>query len=105
MRYQRGGIDVDIMLAGIAFEREVVRRRKWKVVRRIRVPVPTPEDLVILKALAHRHRDLIDIAGILEKHPRLDKRRVRRVVSEFAAGLDAPDILHELDRLLKKAPR
>jgi hypothetical protein len=40
--------------------------------------------------------------SILEKHSRLNKKRIRRVVGAFAAGLNAPDMLHELDRLLKR---
>jgi len=105
MRHRPSAMDVDVMLAGIALEREIVSRRQSIVVRRLAIPVPTPEDLIILKSIAHRPRDLMDIDGILEKHPQLDKRRIRRVISEFAAALDAPDILHELDRLIERHTR
>jgi Nucleotidyl transferase of unknown function (DUF2204) len=102
MRHRPSAMDVDVMLAAIALEREIVSRRRSIVVRRLAIPVPSPEDLIILKAIAQRPRDLMDIDGILEKHPRLDKRRIRRVLSEFAEALDAPDILHELDRLIER---
>jgi hypothetical protein len=93
------------MLAGIALEREIVSRRRSITIRRLAIPVPTPEDLIILKAIAQRPRDLMDIEGILERHPRLDTHRIRRVLSEFAEALDAPDILHELNRLIERHTR
>jgi len=44
--------------------------------------------------------DLEDAAGLLELHPDVDRARIRRVVSEFAAALDEPDILSAAERML-----
>jgi predicted transcriptional regulator len=69
----------------------------------IALPIPTPEDLVVMKAIAHRARDLGDIEGIVAMHPRLDTVRIRRLVREFAEVLEAPEIVADLDRALGRA--
>jgi hypothetical protein len=44
------------------------------------IPLPLPEDLIIMKAVAHRPRDLGDIEAMLAAHPELNPRRVRHWV-------------------------
>ena len=56
-----------------------------------------------MKAIAHRPRDIADIESILEAHPRIDEKRIRDLVREFAAVLETPDLATDLERLL--APR
>jgi hypothetical protein len=69
-----------------------------------RNPVATPEDLVILKAIAGRPRDIVDIEGLLAANPTMDRRRVRSVTAMFADLLESPGVLENLDRWLE-APR
>ncbi len=63
-------------------------------------PVITSEDLVVMKALARRTRDIADIEAVLDAHPDLDLDRVRYWVSEFATLLEAPEVLDELEGIL-----
>jgi hypothetical protein len=65
------------------------------------LPLPTPEDLVILEAVARRPRDLADIEGILDLHPGIDKARMRKWVADFAALLEMPELRTDLERLLE----
>jgi hypothetical protein len=60
------------------------------------------EDLVVMKALARRTRDIADIEAVLDAHPDLDLDRVRYWVGEFAAVLEAPEILEDLERMLNR---
>jgi hypothetical protein len=94
------GIDVDISLAALPFEKESIARAKWMDVGGLSLPLPTPEDLIIMKAVAHRPRDLADIESVLDAHPKLDLRRVRRWVREFSTALEMPDILKDLEAIL-----
>ena len=48
----------------------------------ISLKVATPEDLIILKAVAHRQRDLIDIDNLLDVHQNLDFDRIRHWVRQ-----------------------
>ncbi|MBN1837838.1 MAG: hypothetical protein JW820_18420, partial [Spirochaetales bacterium] len=89
-------IQVDISLGLLPFEREVLDHRRVVAAGELLLPVPRVEDLIIMKAVAHRPVDLEDIRGLIEAHPRLDRDRVRRVVSEFAAALELPEILDDL---------
>ncbi|MBM4285482.1 MAG: hypothetical protein FJ128_09570 [Deltaproteobacteria bacterium] len=102
MRHQESGIDADMVFGSLAFEKEAVARATWVDLGGVQVPLPLPEDLIIMKALAHRPRDLTDIEAILAAHPKLNLRRVRRWVREFAAALSMPEILNDLEVLLSQ---
>ena len=65
----------------------------------------TPEDLVVMKMVAHRPQDLIDVESILDAQPRVDLRRVRRWLSEFAAALETPELLEVLEAILARRRR
>lgn len=97
IHHKPSGIDVDISFGVLPFEEEVVSRAVWIDVGGVRLPLPTPEDLIILKAIAHRPRDLADIESVLDAHPKLNLRRIRRWAQEFATVLEMPEILEDLE--------
>lgn len=105
VRHQPTGIDVDVALGCLPFEEEAVARARVVQVAGVSVPLPTPEDLVIMKAVAHRERDLLDIEGLVAAHPDLDVRRVRRWVRAFADALETPELYDDLQQRLGRRPR
>lgn len=100
VRHEPSGIDVDVVFGALHFEEEAVRHPVLVDVGGIQVPLPTPEDLIVMKAVAHRPRDLIDIQSILDAHPDIDIKRIRRWLVEFSAALDLPDLYDDVNRLL-----
>jgi hypothetical protein len=66
------------------------------------VRLPRVEDLPIMKAVAHRPKDLEDIRGLLDAHPEADATEVRAWVEEFATATGMADMLAELDKLLEQ---
>jgi len=48
--------------------------------------------LIILKSVAHRPKDLLDIQAIIDGHPDLGRERIRRWVGEFAQLLEMPEL-------------
>lgn len=102
VNHEPSGIDADIVFGALPFEEEAVSRALWVDVAGVRVPLPAPEDLIIMKAVAHRPRDLGDIESLLDAHPKLDLRRVRRWTREFSNALGTPDILDDLEGILAK---
>ena len=75
----------------------------WVEVSGVLVPLPRPEDLIVLKAVARRPQDLADIEAILAAQPRLNLRRVQRWVREFSEALSMPEILRDLEALLSQS--
>jgi predicted nucleotidyltransferase len=100
LRHKPSAIDIDITLGQLAFEEEIIARAVLKDVGGTKALVATPEDLVVMKAVADRNRDWRDIDGILATYPRLDVDRIRRWVREFAEVLETPEIVKELERRL-----
>ncbi|MDZ4159533.1 MAG: hypothetical protein U1B80_07065, partial [Anaerolineaceae bacterium] len=66
----------------------------------VTVRLPTPEDLIILKAVAHRPIDMLDIQGIVESNPDLDRQRIEYWVRQFSQALDNPQLWEDIARLL-----
>jgi hypothetical protein len=58
------------------------------------------EDLLILKAVAHRPKDLIDIQEIVLSHPGLDVERIEQWVRKFADALEMPEIWDDIVNIL-----
>jgi hypothetical protein len=100
LRHQASGIVIDVVLGFLEFEKEAIARGSVITIRGVSLPVVAPEDLIIMKAVAGRPRDIVDIEAILEAQPALDLARVRAWVKEFADALDMPGITGNLDRLL-----
>jgi predicted nucleotidyltransferase len=78
----------------------MVARSKSVEIGAIRLRLPTPEDLIIMKAIAHRSKDLGDIQTIAASHPDLDRERIRFWVEQFGEALDMPDLWNEILKLL-----
>lgn len=103
VRHEPSRVDVDIVFGALPFEEEAVARVQWTEMGGLRLPLPRPEDLIIMKAVANRGRDWDDIAALLAAHPKINLRRVRRVVCEFAAAADLPRIVESLENLLARS--
>jgi hypothetical protein len=94
------GTVVDIALGCMPFEEEVERRSVLHRYGDLVVRLPSPEDLIILKAIANRPKDLDDIRNIVAVYPDIDRARIRRWVEEYAALLEAPELWRDIELLL-----
>jgi len=95
-------ISLDISLGILPFEKKAISKSKKITVEDITIPLPTPEDLIIFKAVAHRPQDIMDIEGIIKSWPNLNKRYILRYLKEFASVLDMSEIYEDIKRLLSK---
>jgi hypothetical protein len=100
LRHITSGTDIDLSLGILPFEEEMVERSRLVEIGPIKLRLPTPEDLIIMKAVAHRQKDLADIQAIAENHPNLDKERVRFWVEQFGEALEMPGLWIEIGKLL-----
>jgi predicted nucleotidyltransferase len=101
LEHRESGIGVDVSLGMLPFEEELVARSRAYQIGDIELRLPTPEDLIILKAVAHRNKDLLDIEGVVASHPDLDRTRIERWVREFAAALEMPELWDDIAPLLR----
>jgi hypothetical protein len=100
MRHVESEIDIDVTFGGLLFERAAIDNSKVHDIGGLRVRLPRVEDLLIMKAVARRPKDLQDIQGLLAAHPEADITTVRQWVSEFATAMSTPDMLDEFDKLV-----
>jgi hypothetical protein len=100
LRHIASGTDIDISLGILPFEVEMVERSITVEVGSIRLRLPSPEDLIIMKTVAHRPKDLADIRAIAASHPNLDRDRIRDWVEKFGEALDLPGLWLEIQILL-----
>jgi hypothetical protein len=96
LRHQESGINVDISLGILPFEVEAVERSLVYQVGSLVIRLPTPEDLIIFKAVAHRPKDLLDIQAVIESHPDVDRERIKYWVREFAQALEMPELWDDI---------
>jgi hypothetical protein len=89
-------VNVDIALGALPFEIEAVERGAVHQAGPLAVRLPTPEDLIIMKAVAHRPIDLFDIEGLVETNPDLDTERIRYWVQQFAEFFDRPELWQDI---------
>ena len=95
-------IEVDISLGVLPFEQEMVDRGSIKHFANLSARLPTPEDLIIMKAIAHRPKDLEDIRTLVDNHPDLDHHRIEQWVKSFAEVLEIPNLWVEIKQILNK---
>ena len=98
LRHSKAGIDVDVILSGLRFEELAVERSSIHDLAGVSIRLPAVEDLLVMKAIARRPKDLGDIEGLLTAHPDADVGAARRWVSEFSTAAGMPDILEQFDR-------
>jgi hypothetical protein len=101
LRHSASGANIDITLGVLPFEEEVVTRSKVYDTGMLSIRLPTPEDFIIMKAVAHRPKDLIDIQSIIDAHPDLDVDRIRRWAKSFTDVLETPGLWTDIEDMFK----
>jgi len=92
---QGHGVDIDIFLAESPFQREVLARRRRHELDDMPICFVSPEDLILLKLIAHRPRDIADIGDIRFTQGQLDEEYLR----DWAKQLG---VLDALERVLSE---
>jgi hypothetical protein len=101
LRHTESGINIDISMGVLPFEREAVARRRVESAYGLEILLPTPEDLIIFKSISQRPIDIEDIKAIVARHPDVDDKRILSTIREFADILEMPDLYQKIKSLLK----
>lgn len=68
MRFRRGPFQIDLITASLPFEEAAFRRASSHELFGVRLPFPSPEDLILFKILAGRDKDMLDAIGVARRH-------------------------------------
>lgn len=102
LRHRATNITADISLGALPFEREAIERSQLLNIEKIHLRIPSVEDLIIMKAIAHRPKDLLDIQSLVDANPKLDRARVKNWVQQYADLLEMPELWTDLAKLLAR---
>jgi hypothetical protein len=100
--HRRSRMPVDVVLAGPGLEEQFLDRAEEREIGGARIPVASAEDLVAMKVLAGRGRDLEDVEAIVRVQPDLDLSLIRRVLRLLEMALDRGDLVSEMDRVVAR---
>ncbi len=104
LEHEASRVGVDLTICRLPFDSDAVDRARSVVVGDLTFSVVTPEDLIVMKAVAHRPQDIQDIRAVVRANPQLDSNRVRAQVQEFANLLDMPELWKDI-AVLFQTPR
>ncbi len=83
------GIRVDLIFSFSAYEQQAVVRARPVELGSVTVNFASLEDVVVLKVIAGRPRDIEDVRVILLKNPDFDRKYIEHWLTEFDRSLDA----------------
>ena len=99
-------LPVDVVLAGPGIEEQFLDRAEFHVLEGVRVPIATVEDLVTMKILAGRPKDLDDAKGMLRaRWEEIDLDHVRRMLQLLEEALSQSDLISQLEQLIRREKR
>lgn len=92
-------VSVDLSFAILSFQLQALERASSILMLGVRVKVIRPQDLVITKLVAGRPTDINDVRQLLLLHGKTMRgAEMRKVLDDFAAALDMPEISETFDR-------
>jgi hypothetical protein len=103
--HRASGLPLDVVIAGPGLEELFLTRARVRSVDGVDVPVASPEDMVAMKVLAGRPKDLDDASAIVNGNPDLDVRVARETLQLLESALDRSDLVALLEALLRRSSR
>jgi hypothetical protein len=99
-------LPLDVVLAGPGLEDRFFERVSVHTIEGVRVPVASAEDLLVMKVLAARPKDLDDVTAIAAAYgERLDVTYVRDTLRLIEEALGQGDLLPALEQALERSRR
>ena len=101
LEHKASRVGVDLTICRLPFDFSAIDRARVIVMGDLQFSVVTPEDRIIMKAIAHRPQDFQDIRAVVRANPQLDSNRVRAQVQEFANLLEMPELWKDIAALFQ----
>ncbi len=94
----KSGVPVDIIIGGEGLEEQFASRSQIQSFDDISVPVACAEDVITMKILAGRDKDIDDVRAIVAvKYEQLDFDAIRETLGMLESALDRSDLLPILE--------
>lgn len=101
LEHEASRVGVDLTISRLSFDFDAIDRARFIVMGDLQFSVVAPEDLIIMKAIAHRPHDIQDIQAVVRANPQLDVQRIRAQVQEFANLLEMPELWKDIAALFQ----
>jgi Nucleotidyl transferase AbiEii toxin, Type IV TA system len=85
----------DLVLGALPQERNLISRARERAVGGVPIRVASVEDLILMKLISERQKDLDDATRLLRRYgSTLDTAYLEPELQQFAEALDRPDIIN-----------
>jgi len=100
----RNGVGIDLSLGGLPFEERMIGRSSdWDVPDHGIVKTCSAEDLVVLKTLAARPQDWIDVENtIIRQGKKLDRNLIQEELVPLLKLKEEPELMEHLNSIFAK---
>jgi hypothetical protein len=100
--HESSGINADVVLAGPGIEELFLQRAVQREIDGVLLSVASAEDLIVMKLLAGRPKDLQDVDAVVAGNPDLDVEQVHETLSLLEAALDQSDLVPMWQSVLQR---
>lgn len=102
-RFFYGGVRIDFLISSTEFEASAFKRRQKIRIYNKEAYFPTPEDLIVLKIVAGRRKDMMDVESVMIRHKgRLDTKYMDKWVRQISDEAEDKAIWNRYQDILKE---
>ncbi len=104
--HRRTAMPLDLVIAAAGLEEQFLERAVRVDLGGVKVPILSPEDVIITKVLAGRPQDLLDVRAVLDmRRGTLDLRRIRSILGQIDEALGDLDVAASFESLFNERRR
>lgn len=93
---------IDFLIASTELEKEAFERSKKRLLFGVKANFPTPEDMILLKIIPGRDKDMLDAKNIVLRHKeKLDKTYLENWAQRLSDEAQDMRVWNELEKLLE----
>lgn len=100
LTHTKSNIDIDISVGALPFEEQAIEKSITLSIQNISFKLVSVQNLITMKAIAHRPKDLIDISHLLESNPTVNLSEIKITLKEFSDLLEVPEILEDFNKIV-----
>lgn len=100
----KSNVRIDFVFSLTEYERQAIERGKTVQLDGVDIRFVSLEDLIVMKVISGRPRDIEDIASVIRKNPGFNRTSVEKWLADFDAELDG-QFLDAFSRIMANLER